>query len=100
MRHVIEVTEEDILEARAIRKARLKGLSSKILSEWCPVALAARRTFDEEYVSVGDTDLKVGRVLGRAKLMFGLPDEARRFIEAFDLGDGVGPISFVVEDGQ
>lgn len=93
MKHVIEVTEGDIREAKRLRKARLEGRAHGLLSESCPVALAARRVFGNQ-VKVWED--RIDR--GPEDEPLDLPEKAVAFILGFDLGDSMEPFSFEVEE--
>lgn len=72
----IKVTEEDII----------KGWNAS--AHYCPVALAAKRAFASEEITVGPEALflKCNR--------FTLPFKAKLFITRFDAGEQVKPFSF------
>jgi hypothetical protein len=65
----------------------------------CPVALAVKEAFpDAELVAVDSAHITMGGgPLRGGRTEIDLPDAATRFIEAFDLGDPVGPFTFELD---
>ena len=86
MKKVINVTEEDIKQARELLKSK-----RAMRSRCCPVALAATKVLGKEDVRVGFSGMT----------FYGggcdLPKKAQNFITLFDSDAPVKPIRFEVE---
>lgn len=81
-KYKIEVTQKDINDARKPNC-------------WnCPIDFAAERVFECKAETSNKTILLLDEldVYGR----FGLPDEAKQFVKAFDAGEKVKPFTFEV----
>ena len=83
----VKVTQEDIDEARRITDPGYEVFAST--SQFCPVAIAARRIFGDALSFVSASSIWVGSYCYR------LPPEVMLFIEQFDTEcENIEPITF------
>ncbi|QGJ92040.1 hypothetical protein SEA_KEELAN_76 [Gordonia phage Keelan] len=96
----VEVTQADIDRSRELIKEFLYGDDSA--ADCCPISLAIQRKQGVELATVGPRRVIVGRAKKPLSTTgtymvysyYGLPKRAKEFVERFDKGVEVQPITF------
>ena len=83
---IIKVTKRDIKKARKILSQRERDDDGSY-AKYCPISLAAKRTFKKKRVRVKGDFIQV------SKRYFDIDSLAQGFIDDFDCGKHVNPIT-------